>query len=53
MVAKTDAERQSNRRQRLKEQGLKEVRGAYAPEDKHPEIKRHIKEKYIEGDSED
>lgn len=32
---------------RLKEKGLKELRGAYAPKKNHKEIKDYIKDKYV------
>jgi hypothetical protein len=45
-MPKTNAENQKAHRERVKQKGLAEVRGAYAPKDKHPEIKKEINDKY-------
>jgi len=47
MSKTTSTSRVKEFQKRLKEKGLKEIRGAYAESDKHPEIKQYIKEKYI------
>lgn len=44
MTAKSTAQRQQALRQRRADLGLTEVRGLYAPADKHAEIKRLIRE---------
>lgn len=48
MTAKTAKERQAELRARRREAGLEEVRGIYAPPDKHPAIKAAAK-KMVKG----
>ena len=43
---KTSTERNRERRKWLKENGFAEVRGLYAPEDKHADIKRIVRENW-------
>jgi len=46
MTRSNYAKNQAAYRQRLKDKGLQEVRGGYAPKKNHPEIKEYIKKKY-------
>lgn len=45
-MPKSNADYQRELRERREEFGFKEVRGLYAPADKHAEIRAEIKERY-------